>query len=99
MMTNEKVLSVFKEYIASDAACEVILTSRGYVVMEWETQAHEWSHVQHCETPEDLREALLNMYRSYRANIAVENSKDGELSDGILEVIENESHILSEKCG
>lgn len=34
MMTFEKVLGVFKDYLAGDTNCEVILTKHDYTVMQ-----------------------------------------------------------------
>ena len=65
MLTNEKVLAAFREYLAADDVCEVVLTRRGYTVMEWNAPRSEWYNVQLCPTPEDLRDTLLSAYREY----------------------------------
>lgn len=67
MLTNEKVLEVFREYLAADDMCEVVLTSRGYAVMQWNGPREEWYNVQHCATPKALRDALLSIYHDYLA--------------------------------
>lgn len=33
MMTFEKVLEIFKDYLAEDTDCDVVLTKHGYTVM------------------------------------------------------------------
>ena len=38
-MTNEKILEVFKDYISADDSCEVLQSSRGYLVVDWESTA------------------------------------------------------------
>ena len=65
MPTFEKVLEVFKDYLAEDNICEVILTSRGYTVMYWDEKLNNWYGVEHCETPEVLRDELLNAYNNF----------------------------------
>lgn len=65
MLTNEKVLEAFREYLAEDSICEVVMTSRGYTVMLWEPKGNEWCHVQLCPTPEALRDELLSVYHEY----------------------------------
>lgn len=76
MLTNEKVLDVFKDYLAADDVCEVVLTSRGYTVMQWEPQQNEWRDVQYCATPEDLRDALLSVYNEYLSYKCLSKGQD-----------------------
>lgn len=66
-MTFEKVLEVFKEYLAEDTDCEVVLTKHGYTVMQWDENSKSWYGVEYCVTPEDLREELLSSYRMSEA--------------------------------
>lgn len=67
MLTFEKVLEVFKGYLAEDTNCEVILTKHGYTVMQWDENSKSWYGVEYCETPEDLRDELLSSYRMNEA--------------------------------
>jgi len=66
-MTFEKVLQVFKDYLAEDINCEVVLTKHGYTVMQWDENSKSWYGVEYCETPEDLRDELLSSYRMSEA--------------------------------
>lgn len=36
MLTNEKVLEVFKDYLSQDPDYEVVMASHGYTVMGWD---------------------------------------------------------------
>lgn len=65
MLTNEKVLEVFRDYLAQDPAYEVVTTSRGYTVMAWNGYRGEWYDVRLCATPEALRDALMDAYANY----------------------------------
>ena len=67
MLTFEKVLSGFKSYLAEDTMYEVLLTSRGYTVMEWDDKAQDWDSAKVCHTPEDLKNYLLDAYSGYLA--------------------------------
>ena len=59
-MTIEKVLNVFSGYLKQDTAIEVVETSRGHVVMIWDSRMKGWSDVYHCPTAEVLMNTLLN---------------------------------------
>ena len=67
MLTFEKVLSGFKSYLAEDTMYEVLLTSRGYTVMEWDDKAQDWDSAKICHTSEDLKNYLLDAYSGYLA--------------------------------
>lgn len=67
MMTFEKVLEVFKDYLTEDTNCEVVLTKHSYTVMQWDEKSKDWYGVEYCETPEDLRDELLSSYRMNEA--------------------------------
>ncbi|MFA9397362.1 MAG: hypothetical protein ACERKV_03735 [Clostridiaceae bacterium] len=63
MLTFEKVLEVFRDYLAEDTDCVVVLTKQGYTVIQWDENSKSWYGVEYCETPEDLQDELLSSYR------------------------------------
>lgn len=65
MLTFEKVLEVFADYLEQDADYEVILTKHGYTVMGFDDRDKDWSDIKLCETPEEMRDALLDAYENY----------------------------------
>ena len=65
MLTFEKVLDVFKEYLSEDDMYEVVMTSHGYTVMEWDKCYGDWTDAKVCGTPEDMKEILLEKYVGY----------------------------------
>ena len=67
MLTFEKVLSGFKEYLTEDTMYEILMTSRGYTVMEWDDKAQDWDCAHICQTPEDMKGFLLKAYAGYLA--------------------------------
>ena len=42
MLTFEKVLETFGDYLAQDKSCEVLNTSRGHLVVDWESCKNDW---------------------------------------------------------
>lgn len=62
-MTFEKVLEEFKDYLAEDTDCEVVLTKHGYTVMQWDGKSKSWYWVEYCARPEDLHEELPSSLR------------------------------------
>lgn len=68
MLTYEKVLEVFKDYLAEDDSCEVLIASQGYLVVDWDTRKSdsEWVTSRLCQTPEHLRDVLRSRYEEYQ---------------------------------
>lgn len=79
MLTNEKVLKIFKGYLDEDQALDVISTRRGYAVMLWDSAQQDWSDVECCQTPEILFDKLLDSfvcYQEYLMLLAKRNRED-----------------------
>ena len=64
MLTFEKVLDAFKDYLAADDMFEVVLTHHGYALLAWDERAKDWVDINTCPTPEDLRDALMDGYEN-----------------------------------
>lgn len=65
MLTFETVLSAFKDYLAEDTRYEVILASRGYVILEWNSNNQELESAEFCPTPEAMKDTLLSDLAGY----------------------------------
>ena len=65
MLTFEKVLEVFQDYLTKDSMYEIVTTSRGYTVLEWDSQLEDWTDARFCAEPQDLADALLDGLASY----------------------------------
>ena len=65
MLTFEKVMEVFKDYLAEDTRYEIVMTSRGYTVLEWNSKANTWAGEELCATPEIMRDVLLDDFTGY----------------------------------
>ena len=65
MLTFEKVLEVFQDYLSKDNMYEIVTTSRGYTVLEWDSELNDWSDAKLCAAPQNLAEALLDGLASY----------------------------------
>jgi hypothetical protein len=81
MLTFETVLSAFKDYLAEDTRYEVIMASRGYVILEWNSNDRELESAVACPTPEVMKEELLSDlrgYLQYKATLCNRNLTDDE---------------------
>ena len=81
MLTFEKVLDVFRDYLNSDEMYEVVTTSHGFTLLEWDPQCSEWTGVKLCPTPEALTDALMYGYTGlleYRATLGRRELNDGD---------------------
>lgn len=65
MLTFEKVLTAFNDYLTQDKRYEVVMTSRGYTVMEWDSAIEDWTEVWFCPTPEKMKGTLLDAMAGY----------------------------------
>lgn len=96
MLTNEKVLNVFKDYLAQDPEYEVVLTSHGYTVMCWNTRGEEWLDVEFCKTPQDLLDALLSSYGNYLEDLITHSERD--LTERERHEIQDKKNTMKQKC-
>ena len=62
-MTSKKVLEVFKDYIAADDSCEVLHSSRGYLVVDWDSTADRWVTSRLCIVRSDALERQAHSRR------------------------------------
>ena len=72
MLTFEKILSVFEQFLSENGIYEIVQTSHGYTVLEWDSCAKEWISVKLCATPEEMAETLLDNltgYLEYKATL------------------------------
>lgn len=96
MMTFEKVLSVFADYLKQDTAVEVITTSRGYSVLRWSEREKNWADFEHCSSPEKMFAELSNQYESFRF-IQITGYKR-ELSQEEEGTIQEEIEAMKKSC-
>lgn len=75
MLTFEMVLKCFDLLIQKEI-CEVLLTRYGYVVMEWDAEEHEWYNVTNCNTPAELRDAIIAAYEGYLSLELIADSRE-----------------------
>lgn len=76
MLSYEKVLETFKEYLDSEDMYEIITTSHGYTLMGWNAPRKEWHTAKYLETPGIMLEALLETYADYLADELTESDRD-----------------------
>lgn len=98
MLTFEKVLEVFKEYLEEDRVCEVVNTSRGYTVMVWDNRQKDWDSSQIAPSPEALRDILLDNYEIYLIYKMTDECKRETLTEQERQEITAMCHTLLERC-
>lgn len=72
MLTFGKVIEVFRDYLSEDNMYEIVSTSHGYTVLEWDSQCEEWTGAKLCKKPQDMADVLLYGYTGfleYRATL------------------------------
>lgn len=76
MLTFEKVLEVFADYISKDEVCEVVITSKGYTVMYWDDKDEDWYNTPFCKTPEIMRDTFLESYFDFLEQKYTQNKRE-----------------------
>ncbi len=76
MLTFEKVLEVFKDYLQQDPLYEVVSTRHGYTLMAWEPVRNQWYSAEFMATPEILLDSLLNAYYTFREDQITDSERD-----------------------
>jgi len=82
MLTYEKILEVFKQFLAENGIYEVVQTSQGYTVLEWDARGKEWVSAILCATPEEMVETLLEDltgYLEYKATLGRRDLTDDDM--------------------
>ena len=95
MLTFEKVMAVFKDYLAEDTRYEIVMTSRGYTVLEWDSTANTWAGEELCATPEIMRDVLLDNFTGYLEYKAI--IENGEITGTEQAKITEQRQTLLEK--
>ena len=96
MLTFEKVLTVFAEYLQQDSLYEVVLTSHGYTLMAWEPERNQWYSAEFMATPKSLMNSLLDAYANFREEQITDNDRD--LTRQEEAAIKKECDQLRDKC-
>ena len=95
MLTFEKVIEVFKDYLAEDTRYEIVKTSHGYTVLEWDSRANTWAGEELCATPEIMRDVLLDNFTGYLEYRAI--IENGEITEAEQARITEQRQTLLEK--
>ena len=95
VLTFGKVMEVFKDYLTEDIRYEIVMTSHGYTVLEWDSSANTWAGEELCATPEIMRDVLLDCFTGYLEYKAITAS--GEITEAEQERITAKRQALLEK--
>ena len=97
MLTFETVLTVFQAYLEKDPAYEVVQTSRGLKVLEWNPPGDSWCEAHLCRTPEELRDTLLDSYANYLEYAELTQGKR-DLTQAEARMIQAARDVMLERC-
>lgn len=98
--TFEKVLEAFERYLTKDDCVEVVKTSRGYAVIEWDPCLQSWIEISHCPTSTDLQDALISHLESFleygftSEEIALTELETKELENLFLRFMQNQKNRI-----
>ncbi len=94
MLTFEKVLEVFRPFLA-EGVYEIVMTSHGHTILEWDSCCQEWISVKLCTTPDDMAETLLEHFTNnleYQATLGRR-----ELTEDDFALVETQRQIILAK--
>ena len=99
-MTCEKILEVFKDYLTEDDSCEVLQSSQGYLVVDWDSRKKDsdWVTSRLCQTPEQLRDTLRSRWEEYQGYRLTHGYKR-DVSEQEEQEIKRMGADLAGKCG
>ena len=60
MLTFEKVLAAFKDYLEEDDRYTILMTPRGYTIMEWDASQQNWAGAEICACYLEYKVTLCN---------------------------------------
>ncbi len=95
MLTFEKVLNMFEDYLAKDLEVEIVQTSRGYLRIEWNGDLLYCDGGYVCHTAEKLFDTLLNDYKGYLEVELTKGRRDATVEDERL--VEAQCQLLLDK--
>ena len=99
MLTFEKVLEVFRDYLTEDKSSEVFRSSRGCIVVNWgNCLQNDWVTGQFCSTPDDLQDMLRLSYVEYQSLRLTDDYKR-DLTEQEYQDIEHMGLELAGRCG
>ncbi len=96
MLTFEKVLTVFGDYLQQDPLYEVVSTRHGYALMAWEQARNTWYSAEYMATPEILMDSLLDAYANFMEKQITDNERD--LTQQETDEIQKQCSLLRAKC-
>ena len=74
---------------------EIVSTSHGYTILEWDACCQEWISVKLCTTPNDMAETLLEHFTNYMEYKATLGRR--ELTEDDLAKVGEQRQIMLEK--
>lgn len=99
MLTFEKVLEIFADYLKLDQELEVCKSRYGYIRVEFSGMEgpEDFCSGEVCHTPEELRDMLINAYQDYlEYGLVAEEERD--LTEQEKEEIRQKCQTMYDRC-
>ena len=96
MLTNEKILEVFGEFLKTDPETEVVLTSKGYIILNWCKVSNDFVSYNYCKDSEALLKGISDCFLNYHEQLATRGKRD-LLEEESVE-FEKMKDLLVSKC-
>ena len=75
--------NLFLQRVYTKGVYEIVLTSHGHTILEWDACCKEWISVKLCATPDDMAEMLiehLTNYLEYKATLERRELTENDLT-------------------
>lgn len=89
MLTYEKVLEIFEDYLARDRDEEILMTSKGYVRLQWYDKPRLGFDGEPASTPQELFDILLGDFVSF---------EELGLTKGLRELTQEDIALVQSQC-
>ena len=96
MLTFEKVMEIFNDFLSQDECCEVVMTKRGHVVLDWPSKHNNFLTAVYCGTSEELMESILSTYSSELELRITHGQRD--MTEREAAEVEAQCELIREKC-
>ena len=96
MLTFDKLLSAYVDYLSTDEDIEIITTKKGYVGLTWDSERCVLCETEFLETPEAMKEFILSSYETLQQVHITKGKRD--LTDEEVAKVKTMVQAMSDLC-